>query len=366
MNELQSSLDGFDEAIYLKNNPDVLEAVNRGHFTSGLAHYLAYGQYERRSGTPQHPDPQMGQPKQYGERQWRDVRLPHEVLAVPTMIGWDERKVLYSLARDTFSGQGVIVDAGAFVGGSTLVLGKGLAENVQARRPGVIHSFDMFRILDEFMARLLYGQDPSYQRHIGESCRSLYDFFTQSIAHYVTVHEGNICESPWDGTSIEILFLDIMKAWETSDYVLREFFPALIPRRSIVVQQDYVHEGHYWIHIVMEYLREYFDFIEFVELSSTIYLLLKPIPMHVLEGCRSTALTKTDQLVLMDRAIDRWQGYPRGVLECSRVSLRLACKTEHDPLAEIARIREDYAWSPHVLVRASWLDSWLHGRPAGP
>jgi hypothetical protein len=175
------------------------------------------------------------------------VQLPQEVLTVPTMIHTDERKLLYSLARDIFSGQGVIVDAGAFVGGSTLALGKGLAENVQAKRPGVIHSFDMFQITDEYMARLLYSQDPSYQRHIGESCRSLYDFFTQSIAQYVTVHWGNICDSPWDGTSIEILFLDIMKAWETSDYVLREFFPALMPGRSIVIQQDYVHEGHYYI-----------------------------------------------------------------------------------------------------------------------
>jgi hypothetical protein len=116
---------------------------------------------------------------------------------------------------------------------------------------------------------------------------------------------------------------------------------------------------------VMEYLREYFDFIEFVEYSSTVYVLRKAMPTHVLNGCHAAALTKTDQLVLMDRAIDRWQGYPRGVLECCRVYLRLACQTEHDHLAEIARIREDYAWSPHVLIRASWIDNMLHGRPPG-
>lgn len=39
---------GFDEAFYLQENPDVLEAVKRGEFRSGLAHFIAHGQYEGR------------------------------------------------------------------------------------------------------------------------------------------------------------------------------------------------------------------------------------------------------------------------------------------------------------------------------
>jgi hypothetical protein len=40
---------GFDESEYLRCNPDVRRAVNRGQFNgSGLNHYREYGQYERR------------------------------------------------------------------------------------------------------------------------------------------------------------------------------------------------------------------------------------------------------------------------------------------------------------------------------
>lgn len=38
----------FDEGEYLRCNPDVRRAVNRGQMESGLAHYRAYGRNERR------------------------------------------------------------------------------------------------------------------------------------------------------------------------------------------------------------------------------------------------------------------------------------------------------------------------------
>jgi hypothetical protein len=42
-------LPGFDEAYYLRTNPDVAQAVARGDFTSGAQHYALYGKNERRS-----------------------------------------------------------------------------------------------------------------------------------------------------------------------------------------------------------------------------------------------------------------------------------------------------------------------------
>lgn len=49
--------DGFDEALYLSENPDVAEAVRLGHFDSGLAHFLKYGHRENRSGGPDPVNP---------------------------------------------------------------------------------------------------------------------------------------------------------------------------------------------------------------------------------------------------------------------------------------------------------------------
>jgi hypothetical protein len=40
----------FDEGAYLKENPDVAEAVERGEIASAYMHYIGYGYFEGRSG----------------------------------------------------------------------------------------------------------------------------------------------------------------------------------------------------------------------------------------------------------------------------------------------------------------------------
>ncbi len=47
-----SPLLNFDEQKYLKSNPDVENSVIKGEFLSGLSHFLSYGYYEKREGSP--------------------------------------------------------------------------------------------------------------------------------------------------------------------------------------------------------------------------------------------------------------------------------------------------------------------------
>jgi hypothetical protein len=298
----------------------------------------------------------------YCERQWRNIELPPELLAVPSMLSLDERRLLFSLARDSFSGEGAIVDAGCFLGGSTLALGAGLRANSRANGQVAIHSYDMF-LLDDYM--LKYYLDPAEDglRVPNESCRDLFDRNISAIAPIVHVHHGDIREIGWDGSPIEILFLDIVKAPNTNDRIVGDFFPALIPGRSVLVQQDYVHEAHFWIHITMEFLHEYFTYVEFVEYSSTVYLCQKPIPRHVLDGCMWGALRDDDKFRLMDGAISRWQGYKKGVLECCRALMRAWFGDRDGALEDLDRIHDDYHWSNHVQSRAEWNRSLVLNTP---
>jgi len=288
----------------------------------------------------------------YCERQWSNIELPPE-LWVPSMVGSDERRLLFSLARDSFSGAGAIVDAGCFLGGSTLALGAGLRANPGAGSQVALHAYDMF-LLDDIMVKHYINPARDGLRKPGQSCRDLFDRNIAAIAPMVHVHHGDIREIGWNGSPIEILFLDISKSPNINDRIVGDFFPALLPGRSVLVQQDYVHEAHFWIHITMELLHEYFTYVEFVELSSTVYLLRKPIPRHILDGCRWDALGDDDKFRLMDSAIGRWQGYPKGVLECCRALMR-ACFGDRDgALGDLARIHDDYYWSDHVRTRAEW------------
>jgi hypothetical protein len=300
----------------------------------------------------------------YQERQWRTVDPPPEVFAVPSMLGSDERKLCFSLARDTFRGAGTIVDAGAFLGGSTMAFARGLLARPEKPRQFVLHSFDNF-LLDAYSIKHYIDPTRDGPRTIGDSC---YDIFTRniaSVAPLVTLHHGDIRKVGWDGRPIEILFLDIIKGKDTNDTVLRDFFTALIPEQSALIQQDYVHEAHFWIHITMEYLHEYFTFIEFVEYSSAVYLLRKSIPREELEGCMWNALTISDKLRLMDNAVRRWQGYPRGVIECARALLEADLGDHESALKSLDRITAEYAWSDHVLTRAQWNRELVLGKAPG-
>ena len=72
--------------------------------------------------------------------------LPVEVRSVKTMLSAQELELLYTLARDQYTGRGEIVDGGAFLGGSTLALANGLRDNRRVQdKNGRIHSYDLFR-----------------------------------------------------------------------------------------------------------------------------------------------------------------------------------------------------------------------------
>src|SRR5688500_18477258 len=63
----------------------------------------------------------------------------------PTMLQQQELQLLHWLASSYFRREGLIVDAGCFLGGSTCALARGLAENpLAASHNKLIHSFDVF------------------------------------------------------------------------------------------------------------------------------------------------------------------------------------------------------------------------------
>src|ERR1700691_2300358 len=52
MSDVAEAAEEFDEAFYLRANPDVQAAVQSGLFRSGRAHYLAFGRAENRAACP--------------------------------------------------------------------------------------------------------------------------------------------------------------------------------------------------------------------------------------------------------------------------------------------------------------------------
>ncbi|MEA2338063.1 MAG: hypothetical protein QOE82_2070 [Thermoanaerobaculia bacterium] len=240
--------------------------------------------------------------------QWRQQPVPAASANVPTMLVPDELRLLHHLAENYYSGSGVIIDAGSFLGGSTVALADGLRRNPRRHRFGdakPIHSFDRFDVEE-------WTRDTFFPVSKEATFREQFDRNTAPYTDLIEVHAGDIREQEWHGGPIEILFIDIAKHWRTCDWVTWQFFPHLIPGRSIVVQQDYLYSQFVaWLHVTMEFYADYFEYVCDTEVNSMAFLYTKKIPESVLRRNTVESLTFEEKMALIDRAAARFDGAKR-------------------------------------------------------
>jgi len=290
---------------------------------------------------------------------WRSVELPSAVRKVVTMLSVEERQFLYALGRDYWTGEGAIVDAGCFLGGSTLSLAMGAMANTrEIDTASAIHSYDLF-VADAHQAGSYLKKFGTFTA--GDSVRSIFDRQTLSVRALLNVHEGDLREFPWPSDDpIEVLFIDVSKTWALNDFIVREFFPALVPERSIVVQQDYVHPTCPWLAVTMEYLADYFELIDYVPYNSMIYRTTRAIPTDLVAADVVSALPDDQKRALLDRAIERAAARlaPADLveLEAARTLMILSIEGPGAAEADLARIRTIYAASPRLARAVQWVE----------
>lgn len=225
------------------------------------------------------------------------TEVPAHVLLPKGMLDVSEQKLLYLLARDYYTGSGEIIDAGAFCGASGYALAAGLADNPQVKhKNGRVHSYDLFKVDEPYILEYLQnvffsrfdrtgkGQYATHKVQVGDSFLDVFLFQTQRYASNIKHYVGSITNFPWEKElAISILFIDCAKTLDTQKYLLAEFFPALISGESIVIQQDFYHPWHPYIHVVMTFLTDYFDVVVPSAGCTRAYRLIREIPAQLLE-----------------------------------------------------------------------------------
>jgi hypothetical protein len=279
-------------------------------------------------------------------RPWRDVRLPVDAVGIPTMLSKTERKLLYSLARDYAAGDAAIVDAGCFLGGSTAALLAGVRDRAERWSGPPVESYDLFR-LEAFTIDKFFADDPSVR--VGQSFRDRFDAHVARFDVPHIVHEGDITEIGWSGEPIDVLFLDVVKSWEINDAVLRDFFPSLVPGRSVIVHQDYGWGEHAWIPITVELMRDSLVLIDWMEWGSHVFFLADEVPAELLERGVG-GLDLDTRFELIDQAVARSEGWVRGMLEVARTALVVERDGEEAGLSELAAIAARHPMHGTVLA----------------
>jgi hypothetical protein len=245
---------------------------------------------------------------------------------VRSMLTIYELGLLYALAKDAWTGAGVIVDAGPLLGATTFALARGLRENqavADLRKRYQIYSFDLFiadRALGNFVGEI---------SKVAVTPSLLHEFIRINGEHlsYIVPHQGDFVNWTWPKAPIEILFMDLAKSWELNDHYVRHMLPYLLPDLGILVQQDYVHYYEYWIHLTMEYLAEYFELCDVIYGATAFYRLTKPIPPEVCQfDLRGLPFGK--KLELLERAREKMSPSVQEVMKCAAAK----CAIDHGKL----------------------------------
>lgn len=221
----------------------------------------------------------------FARRPWRDVTeaMLAPALRVPSMLGSEEQKLYLWLARDWANGAGEIVDLGSFVGGSTARLAEGVR---LAGRDVLVHAYDQFTADETVKQRYLYSAGvPPFEGpdmlHVAHDLLSPWD-------RRVTFYVGDILRRGWNGDPIEIMAIDASKTDRLTDHTARTFFPSLIPGRSVIIQQDFLHTLQPWLPAQMAMYGDYFRPLIHCPRDCVVYLCTRRItPEDTLDRCIS-------------------------------------------------------------------------------
>lgn len=209
-------------------------------------------------------------------------------MKVPSMMSMLERRVLFTLARERYSGTGLIVDAGIFLGASTVCLGEGLRLNKDFKKISKlwkkpIISFER-AIINPGMPAFFKRNNVEGMAEAGESFADAVKANIRPVDELVDLRLGDILETGQGITDpIEILFLDVLKLPDISRFVVRNFFPRLISGVSIIAQQDYFYDRLPFIKTDQEFFAEYFTYIGEV-CSTALFLCTKAIPESAIDA----------------------------------------------------------------------------------
>jgi len=100
-------------------------------------------------------------------------------------------------------------------------------------------------------------------------------------AEKIKLFIGNILEQEYPD-NIEIMFLDVCKTPEVN-FSMQKLYSRMMPGRSLLIHQDYIHPYLPYIKITMGYLAEYFEYVGSTQMNSAVWLLKKEIPQEILD-----------------------------------------------------------------------------------
>ncbi|MHA3915144.1 hypothetical protein [Halovulum sp. GXIMD14793] len=235
----------------------------------------------------------------FGTAPWTQVTQAQlgRAADLPSMISFEERQLYYWLTHNVIQDAGAVVDLGCFLGGSTGCLAQGMAARKSVAR---VQAYDTFTAGARQKRKHLYARGvPEFE---GNDIYPYAQDYLAPWADHVALHRGDILKIGWSDAPIELLVFDAGKSPRTADGIAAAFFPALIPGRSLLVQQDYLLPNHPWLICQLELLADAFHPIARTEKNSVLFQTSRQITRRDLRKARTADLSDKKMLSLMEQA----------------------------------------------------------------
>jgi len=162
---------------------------------------------------------------------------------IPGMISREEAHYYLWLGR-YYEGKGEAIELGPWLGRSTFFITQGLLKS-RAFLNKTLHVFDDF-IWKSWMDR--YYADRDDRPAEGASFLPLFERYVKPFDRVLTVERRRIstwtgnADVPgidWTGQPIELIYVDCGRTFDENEAWWRIFSPAFIPRRTLIVMQDW-------------------------------------------------------------------------------------------------------------------------------
>jgi hypothetical protein len=205
---------------------------------------------------------------------------------VPAMTTPAERQLFYWLTRHRFTGAGAgaVVELGCWLGAGTAALAAGLRDQGSSAR---VVAVDRFRWNARhhpqmFDAGLADGEDfePLLRAH------------TRELEPWIETVRADLAEFRWDRGPIEILVVDAPKRRADVERFLEVFGPSLIPGRSLIAFQDYLHEPSYALPALLGCFPEVFRLADVALPGATVLFEVREVPSLDAERRRAMDLLR--------------------------------------------------------------------------
>ena len=216
---------------------------------------------------------------------------PKEVLAIPGMTSDEERRLLMTLARDHYTGEGLILDVGGLLGASASALAAGLRANPNAQeilarsaesKVLPIRTFERSKLPSGagVAARLLEQLPEGHGLTADSDLELELSGRLKDYADLVTPVFGDFITQEWGSGKAELCFIDLGRGQPGLFHLVRMTGAAFIPGKTILVIRDFYNQFGWRSIVEAGLLGDHLQWLGQVE-SCAIFRVAKAIPREL-------------------------------------------------------------------------------------